>query len=139
MTNPNPMDRHVGAAIRLHRKIKSLSQKDLGKILGVTFQQIQKYEKGVNRVGAGRLYEIAKALDVSVAHFFEGLEEGSRITEGVEEEGSPFGLGKEFTSEMIELWRAYTELKKSDRKHVLALVRALARKNRNDAETEEKS
>jgi len=69
---PDPIDRHVGARIRGRRVGLRISQTKLGQSIGVTFQQIQKYESGTNRVGASNLYKIAKALDVDVAFFFEG-------------------------------------------------------------------
>jgi DNA-binding XRE family transcriptional regulator len=67
---PNPIDVHVGSRIRLRRNMLGLSQEKLGELLGITFQQIQKYEKGSNRVGASRLQAIASILNVSVGFFF---------------------------------------------------------------------
>jgi transcriptional regulator with XRE-family HTH domain len=63
---PNPIDRHVGARVRMRRLLVSMSQEKLGEALGITFQQIQKYEKGANRIGASRLQQIAKILGVPV-------------------------------------------------------------------------
>jgi transcriptional regulator with XRE-family HTH domain len=68
---PNPVDVHVGQRVKLRRQQLGISQTDLGKVLGVTFQQIQKNEKGTNRIGAGRLQQIANLLKVSVSYFFE--------------------------------------------------------------------
>lgn len=68
---PNPIDVHIGARIRLRRNMIGMSQEKLGEALGITFQQIQKYEKGTNRVGGSRLQAIAQHLNVPVAHFFE--------------------------------------------------------------------
>ena|ERR1700733_5034813 len=68
----NPVDRHVGTRIRMQRMARGFSQTELGKAVGVTFQQVQKYEKGVNRVGASRLQQIANALKVRPDFFFEG-------------------------------------------------------------------
>ncbi len=68
---PNPADVHVGGRIRMRRMILGISQEKLGTVLGVTFQQVQKYEKGATRVGAGRLLEIANFLGVPVSYFFE--------------------------------------------------------------------
>jgi transcriptional regulator with XRE-family HTH domain len=67
----NPVDLHVGSRVRFRRMLIGMSQEKLGESLGLTFQQIQKYEKGVNRIGASRLYELGKALGVSVAFFYE--------------------------------------------------------------------
>ena len=75
---PNPVDVLVGSRIRLLRKRRKMSQAELGKALGVTFQQIQKYENGKNRVGASRLHLVATALDVPISDFFAGASETSR-------------------------------------------------------------
>jgi len=70
---PNPVDLHVGARIRLRRRMQGVSQEKLADALGLTFQQVQKYERGANRVSASKLYEIAAALKAPVAYFFDGL------------------------------------------------------------------
>jgi transcriptional regulator with XRE-family HTH domain len=69
---PNPVDKHVGARVRSRRILMGMSQEKLGSSLGLTFQQVQKYEKGTNRIGASRLQNIAKTLSVPVSYFFEG-------------------------------------------------------------------
>ena len=69
---PNPTDKHVGSRVRMRRMMLSMSQEKLGDALGLTFQQVQKYEKGTNRIGASRLQQISQALQVPVAFFFEG-------------------------------------------------------------------
>lgn len=74
---PNPIDIHVGNRIRLRRTVLGLSQDQLGSLLGLTFQQIQKYERGVNRVSASRIWDVANVLDVDVSFFFE--EVGSKV------------------------------------------------------------
>ena len=71
--NPDPIDIHVGSRLRMRRNLVGLSQEQLGKSLGLTFQQIQKYERGINRMGSSRLFQIAKTLSVPVAYFFEDL------------------------------------------------------------------
>ena len=71
---PNPVDAHIGSRLRLRRLTLGLSQEKLGKELGLTFQQVQKYERGANRIGASRLYAIAQILEAPVSYFFEGLE-----------------------------------------------------------------
>src|SRR4051794_1811541 len=68
---PNPIDVRVGARLRLRRKMLGLSQEKLGDAIGLTFQQVQKYERGANRIGASRLYELSRALDVPVSFFFD--------------------------------------------------------------------
>ena len=70
---PNPVDKYVGSRVRMRRIMLGMSQEKLGEALGLTFQQVQKYEKGTNRVGASNLFKIAKALGVEVAFFFEGV------------------------------------------------------------------
>src|SRR5471030_2652213 len=70
---PNPIDLHVGARIRLRRRMQGVSQEKLADALGLTFQQVQKYERGTNRVSASKLYEIATALRSPISYFFDGL------------------------------------------------------------------
>src|SRR5580698_2110252 len=70
---PNPVDLHVGARMRLRRRMQGVSQEKLADALGLTFQQVQKYERGANRVSASKLYEIAAALKAPVSYFFDGL------------------------------------------------------------------
>ena len=69
---PNPVDKHVGSRVRMRRMVLGMSQEKLGRALGLTFQQVQKYEKGANRIGASRLQHIARILQVPVAFFFDG-------------------------------------------------------------------
>jgi len=72
--DPDPIDIHVGGRVRNRRKQRSMSQTTLGKILGITFQQVQKYERGTNRIGSSRMFRISEALEVEVGYFFEGLQ-----------------------------------------------------------------
>src|SRR5512143_386909 len=72
---PNPVDLHVGARVRMRRRLAGVSQEKLAEALGLTFQQVQKYERGANRVSASKLWEIARALKTNVASFYEGLED----------------------------------------------------------------
>ena len=71
----NPIDIQVGNRVRIRRMLIGMSQERMGDLLGLTFQQVQKYEKGVNRIGAGRLYEVARILNVPVNFFYEGVSE----------------------------------------------------------------
>src|SRR5579863_3439216 len=73
----NPVDAQVGSRVRIRRMLIGMSQEKLGDLLGLTFQQVQKYEKGVNRIGAGRLYEIARILGVPIEFFYEGVAGGA--------------------------------------------------------------
>src|SRR3954447_3249699 len=76
---PNPVDRHVGLRIRMRRKELGISQEKLAEALGLTFQQVQKYERAANRVSASKLFEIARALNTSVGYFYEGLAAGDEL------------------------------------------------------------
>ena len=88
---PNPIDKHVGSRVRMRRMMLSMSQEKLGDALGLTFQQVQKYEKGTNRIGASRLQQISLILQVPVSFFFEGAPAppGGSGPEGLEEAPSP--------------------------------------------------
>src|SRR6478735_4589650 len=74
METPNPIDIRVGARLRLRRNMLGLSQEKLGEAIGLTFQQVQKYERGANRVGSSRLFDLARVLEVPIAYFFEDME-----------------------------------------------------------------
>jgi len=126
---PNPIDIHVGSRIRLRRNMLGMSQEKLGESLGITFQQIQKYEKGTNRVGASRLQAIASILAVPVSFFFEdapGLESGA--PKGLAEDSSTTYVVDFLNSaEGLQLNRAFVKI--SDvkiRRKVIDLVKALA-------------
>jgi len=122
---PNPTDIYVGSRIRMRRKILGLSQEKLGEKLGITFQQIQKYEKGTNRVGASRLQAMSGALDVPVSYFFPDAETSQHG--GMQEEGAAFMMDFMSTSEGLELSRAFTKIRNPKvRRKVLELVRAMA-------------
>src|ERR1700731_2165712 len=84
--SPNPIDKHVGSRVRMRRMMLSMSQEKLGDELGLTFQQVQKYEKGTNRIGASRLQQISRILQVPGSFFFEGAPDvpGSRPVAGKE-------------------------------------------------------
>ena len=71
---PHPVDVHVGTRVRLRRTLLGMSQEKLGEAIGLTFQQVQKYERGTNRIGASRLYELSRVLDVPVGFFFEEID-----------------------------------------------------------------
>ena len=96
---PTSIDQHVGARLRLRRSLLDMSQSELGEKLGVTFQQVQKYERGTNRVSASRLFHVARVMDVPISYFFEGLDsEGDSQLKGPDSEtlydfiASPDGL-----------------------------------------------
>ena len=123
------VDRLVGLRITALRKARGLSQTALGTAVGVTFQQVQKYEKGQNRVGAGRLREIARLLEVPVSAFFEE-EDGADGVNGK----SPDVFGFLSAHGAIEMLRAYASIEDDDlRRDILALVRTAARMDRKKA------
>ncbi len=122
---PNPTDIYVGSRIRMRRKMLGLSQEKLGERLGITFQQIQKYEKGTNRVGASRLQAMSDALEVPVAYFFP--EAGPQQSGGMKEESATYMMEFLSTSEGLDLTRAFTKiLNPKVRRKLVELVRALA-------------
>ncbi len=104
--SPSDVDRHIGTRIRARRTAIGMSQEKLGEALGLTFQQVQKYEKGTNRVGSGRLVEVGRALGVPVQYFFEGLPEQPEARSSTER-----ALGKvTSTSEGIRLIEAFAKV-----------------------------
>ena len=112
-------DVEVGQRIRARRMAKGMSQTDLGDLLGVTFQQVQKYEKGVNRVGAGRLVRVADALDVPVSFFFGATDVGSADTRAI--------LGFLDTSYALRLLRAFSRIPQGEvQRAVVDLVERIA-------------
>lgn len=124
---PSGIDRVVGQRIRWRRRELKLTQERLGELLELTFQQVQKYEKGVNRVSAGRLYEIAGVLGVPISYFFDGAEEflGAEQAEFAEDEDEPHA--PVMTPEMLELISAFQKIEDiSLRKSLLNTVRAAA-------------
>ncbi len=123
---PNPIDVHVGARIRLRRNMLGMSQERLGESLGITFQQIQKYEKGTNRVGASRLQAIARILSVPVAFFFEDAP-GREGAPGMAEEATDYVADIPNTAEGMQLNRAFVRISDPKvRRRILDLVKVLS-------------
>jgi transcriptional regulator with XRE-family HTH domain len=126
--SPNPIDVHVGLQVRLRRKELKISQEKLADQLGLTFQQVQKYERGANRISASKLYEIARALRVSIAWFFEGLTDPTaEPVEGAEEaETSPFARSFLMSQEGVDLANLFPRLpQRRVRRRLVELVRSL--------------
>lgn len=122
----NQIDAHVGSRVRLRRQLMKMSQEKLGDELGVTFQQVQKYERGANRVGASRLYSLANVLDVPVNFFFEGLT-GVAAGGVAETEQSPIVYDFIQSPDGVALAEAFSRIKTPKvRRRVLELVRSLA-------------
>lgn len=130
--SPSAIDFHVGSRIRMRRLMVGMSQEKLGERLGITFQQVQKYEKGTNRVGSGRLHEIGRILGVPVSYFFEGQELG---TSGERDASSPDSAVPDKDS--LELLQAFNAIVDPQvRRALVNMARALAdQAARDDAVT----
>ena len=125
---PNPIDQHVGSRVRMRRMLLGLSQEKLGEKLGVTFQQVQKYEKGMNRIGASRLQRIAEILEVPPSFFFEDAKGGGEIrAPGLSEPSSVYVVDFLSTVEGLQLNKAFASIKDQRvRRKVVDLVVAIA-------------
>jgi transcriptional regulator with XRE-family HTH domain len=140
-SSPNPIDIHVGKRLRLRRTLLGMSQERLGESLGLTFQQVQKYERGANRIGSSRLFELGQILDVPVSFFFDDMPgaggvspqgvHGGALGAGLAEEGATFehdlddGLSLD-KRETLELIRAYYRIgDPAVRKRLFELTKAL--------------
>lgn len=132
---PSPIDVHVGARIRLRRTLLGMSQERLGEALGLTFQQVQKYERGVNRVGASRLFDLSRILDVPISFFFDdmpdsltssfGGQAGRRLP-GFAEPQDGFADDTLNRRETLELVRAYYRITDpAIRKRVFDLIKSM--------------
>lgn len=134
---PSPIDSHVGSRIRLRRTLMGMSQERLGEALGLTFQQVQKYERGVNRVGASRLFDLSRVLDVSISFFFDDMPEPianlhgnhhtTRAAGGFAETQDSFGADDTMSRrETQELARAYFRITDpAIRKRVFDLIKSM--------------
>jgi len=133
---PHHIDVHVGSRVRLRRMFIGMSQEKLGEQMSLTFQQIQKYEKGTNRIGASRLFQLAEVLGVQVGFFFEGLQSlGQRVgaTGFAEPQSETYVMDFLDSREGVELNRAFVRIRDPKvRKSIVDMVRAMA-------DTEEKA
>ena len=135
-SRPSPIDVHVGGRIRLRRTLLGMSQERLGEALGLTFQQVQKYERGVNRVGASRLFDLSRVLDVPISFFFDDMPEplareygGATVRRavGFAEPQESFEDDALHRRETLELVRAYYRITDQGvRKRVFDLIKSLA-------------
>ncbi len=128
---PNPIDKHVGSRVRMRRMMLSMSQEKLGDALGLTFQQVQKYEKGTNRIGASRLQQIAQILQVPVSFFFEGAPHAPgqpTPVGGMGEAPSPAYVSDFLaTSDGLSLTKSFMKIKNSKlRRRIVDLVEQIA-------------
>ena len=128
---PNPIDLHVGSQLKLRRIVLGLSQERLAEELGITFQQVQKYEKGLNRIGASRLWDLAQVLNVPVSYFYENLDEDTsnksprKISSQLTLSDNPklFNMDVLLRKDIIDLINAYSKIKDPKvTKHILDLV-----------------
>lgn len=131
--DPNPIDRHVGNRVRMQRMLAGISQERLGEALGVTFQQVQKYEKGTNRISASRLQQIANLLEVEVSVFFQGAPSTASLAVAARSSGSEV-LDFTLTTEGVQLNRAFVKIKSNHvRRKLIDLAEALAAKGEDDS------
>ncbi|HEY5411755.1 MAG TPA: helix-turn-helix transcriptional regulator [Caulobacteraceae bacterium] len=124
---PSSVDVHVGGRVRVRRRLIHMTQETLADLIAVTFQQVQKYERGTNRISASKLFAIAESLDVPISYFFEGLDatdgDGPGVTEGSEQNIQNFLR----TGEGLELARLFPRIGRGPlRRRILELVRAAA-------------
>lgn len=129
--SPNPIDKHVGSRVRMRRMMIGMSQERLGEALGLTFQQVQKYEKGTNRIGASRLHQIASILGVQIEFFYEGapqLEGALAVGDEFAEPPTPAYVSDFLsTADGLHLMRAFVRVKSVKvRKRIVELVETLA-------------
>ncbi|MBD0270320.1 MAG: helix-turn-helix transcriptional regulator [Acetobacteraceae bacterium] len=133
---PSPIDVHVGGRVRLRRTLMGMSQERLGEALGLTFQQVQKYERGVNRIGASRLFDLARVLDVPIGFFFDDMPDGvggtaspglpRRAVGGFADAQDGFEDDTLHRRETLELVRAYYRITDpAVRKRVFDLIKSL--------------
>ncbi len=122
----HPVDAHVGKRVRHRRWMMGMTQQQLGDMVGIKFQQIQKYETGMNRISASRLWDIAKALDVPINYFFEGLESES-LSDASETEPAVAARGDLLADkEALELVRSYYAIPENQRRRLFDLARVLS-------------
>lgn len=130
----NKVDVYVGQRLRQSRVLAGFSQEDLGQRVGLTFQQVQKYEKGLNRIGAGRLYEFARVLEVPLGFFYDGYDDWARSEQPAIAPLKPPvdpqpGLGRDpmVSRESLEMMRAFNDIQAAEtRERLLSLFKALA-------------
>jgi transcriptional regulator with XRE-family HTH domain len=126
---PNPIDKHVGSRVRMRRMMLGMSQEKLGDSLSLTFQQVQKYEKGTNRIGASRLQQISGILQVPVSFFFEGAPHApGHMASGMAEAPSPAYISDYLaTSDGLALTKAFMRIKSSKmRRRIVEMVEQIA-------------
>ena len=127
--SPNPVDKHVGSRIRTRRLLVGLSQEKLGEGLGITFQQVQKYERGTNRISASRLQQASRVLGVPIEYFYEGGPQIDGTQTGGADGATDYVSDFLMTNEGIQLLKAFMRIKDSAvRRRVIELIDALGEK-----------
>ena len=134
--SPNIVDLHVGMRVRLRRRAVNISQERLAEALGLTFQQVQKYERGLNRVSASKLYDIARTLSAPISYFFEGLASPDAEVLVAEPDGAEFLYDLVMTPEGLELAALFPRIDRRHRRLVLDMARALADELASEAEVD---
>ncbi len=128
---PNPIDVHVGSRLRLRRTLMGMSQEKLGEAIGLTFQQVQNYERGSSRIGASRLFDLARVLNVPVGFFFDDMSDDVAArspgqSKGTASEAVDVGPKPMVKRETLELFRAYYKIRDASvRKRLFELIKAL--------------
>jgi transcriptional regulator with XRE-family HTH domain len=120
---PHPVDQHVGAQVRLRRRMLGVSQERLADQLGLTFQQVQKYERGHNRISASKLFQIAEALQTDISHFFRGIASGSDAKARPQRDAFSEFLASPEGLELVQLWG---QVPPKARRKLMGLIRVLA-------------
>jgi transcriptional regulator with XRE-family HTH domain len=124
---PNPVDVHVGSRVRLRRTLLGMSQEKLGDAIGLTFQQVQKYERGANRIGASRLFDLSRVLEVPVSFFFEEFADGDGRGGARESATEAYDANPMLKRETLELVRAYLRIADPQiKRRLFELTKALA-------------
>ncbi len=136
----NPVDVYVGTRLKIRRLELGYSQNKIGEMTGITFQQVQKYEKGLNRIGSSRLYEFAKILKVPVSYFFEQYELTFGNNGILSDNKASFDDNKDISEkEILTLIKNFTAIKDpSIRKSIITLTKTLSKKEEEDGEVLEK-
>lgn len=138
--DPDPIDVHVGGRMQLRRTLMGMTQEQLAKAIGVSFQQVQKYERGLNRLSASRLFDVCQALGVPITYFFEDVPEdvlrsrkrNADVAEPAAIGGSARRISNDLMAktESLELVRSYWHMPTSQREKIRALIDTLARSNK---------
>jgi len=138
----NPVDIYVGSRLRMRRSLLGISQNKMGSLIGVTFQQVQKYEKGVNRIGSSRLYQISKILLIPISYFFDGYDEAKDLNSSmvrISEKEEPIKYKDLDNNEIARLIKSFIRISNPVvKKNVITLVKSLGMNN-NERDLQKKS